>query len=75
MSHNQIYKNEAYNTMHANVLPFYTPLTPVWGQKVKIFCFWRRVWCVSHDAIKCFALYTPLDLGWVKGQTLNWVDK
>ena len=34
MLHNQINQNEAYNTMHANVVPFYTPLSPVWGQKV-----------------------------------------
>ena len=32
-----INKNEAYNTMPANVLLFYTPLTPVRGQKVKTF--------------------------------------
>ena len=38
----QITMNEAYNTMHANVLPFYTPFTPVWGQKVKTF-FLRKV--------------------------------
>ena len=31
MLHNQISWNEAYNTMHANILPFYTLLTPVWG--------------------------------------------
>ena len=37
MLHNQINYNETYNTMHTNVLPFYTPLTPVWGQKVKTF--------------------------------------
>ena len=30
MLHNQINENEAYDTMHANVLPFYTPLTSVW---------------------------------------------
>ena len=31
MLHNQINKNEAYDTMHTNVLPFYTPFAPVWG--------------------------------------------
>ena len=31
MLHNQINYNEAYDTRHANVLPFYTPLAPVWG--------------------------------------------
>ena len=30
MLHNQINYNEAYDTMHANILPFYTPLAPVW---------------------------------------------
>ena len=29
MLHKQINWNEAYDTMHANVLPFYTPLAPV----------------------------------------------
>ena len=35
MLRNQISWNEANIIMHANVLPFYTPLAPVWGQKVK----------------------------------------
>ena len=33
-------ENEAYNTMHSNVLLFYTPLTPVGGQNVKAFYLW-----------------------------------
>ena len=27
------------NTVQANILPFYTPTIPVWGQKAKTF-FW-----------------------------------
>ena len=29
--------NETENTMQANILPFYTPTFPRWGQKVKTF--------------------------------------
>ena len=46
MLHNQSNKNEAYNTMHANVLPFYTPLTPVWGRMVKTFFLKKDVLCI-----------------------------
>ena len=61
MLHNQINQNEAYNTMHASSLPYYTPLTLVWGQKVKRLC------CISHYAIKMFdIMHTPGLLGWVK---------
>ena len=31
----QINRNEAENTMQANSVPFYTPTTTGWGQKVK----------------------------------------
>ena len=33
----QINLNEAYNTKRVNVLHFYIPFTPVWGQNVKTF--------------------------------------
>ena len=34
--------------MHANVLPFYTPLTPAWGQYVKTFFFSEEVYGAHH---------------------------
>ena len=53
--------------MHENVLPFYTPSTPVCGQKVKMFFFCRRLCYISHYAIKMFDLMHTTDLlGWVK---------
>ena len=56
--------------MHANGLPFYTPLTPVWGQKVKQF-----LWCTSHYAIKMFdIMHTPCLLGWVKRSDIEIVQ-
>ena len=62
--------------MHANVLPFYTTLTPVWGQKVKTFFSEEGLWCTSHYAIKMFdIMHTPGFFGWIKGQTLNCADK
>ena len=59
MLHNQINKNEAYNTMHANVLPF-TPLTPVWGHfKGKNIFFSEEGYC-AHYAIKMFDIMHTL---------------
>ena len=46
--------------MQANVLPFYTPLTPVWGQKVKLF-FSEEGYGAHHILqLKCLTLCTPL---------------
>ena len=45
MLHVELNRNEAENTMHVNILPFYTPTAPRWGQKVKTF-FSE----VGHDA-------------------------
>ena len=44
--------------MHANVLPFYTPLIPVWGQKVKN----SEEGCGGHHIMQlnCLTLCTPL---------------
>ena len=57
--------------MHANVLPFYTPLTPVWGQKVKKN---SEEGCFAYHImqLKCLTLCTPLAL-WIglKSQTLK----
>ena len=55
--------------MHANVLHFYTPSTPVRGQKVKRFFFFEKGYVAyqSHYAIKMFdPMHTPDLLGWVK---------
>ena len=50
--------------MHTNVEPYYKPLTPVWGQKVKRFFFWRRLRCISHYVIKMYDfMHTPFGLG------------
>ena len=46
--------------MHANVLPFYTPLTPVWGQKVKTFCSEEGYGACHIMQLKCLTLCTPL---------------
>ena len=47
--------------MHANVLPFYTPLTPVWGHKVKTFFFSEESYGAYHIMqLKCLTLCTPL---------------
>ena len=47
--------------MHANVLPFYTPLTPVWGQKVKTFFFSEEGYGAHHTMqLECLTLCTPL---------------
>ena len=35
MLHFQLDGNEAENTMQASILPFYTPMAPRWGQRVK----------------------------------------
>ena len=35
--------NEAENTMGANVLSFYTPMTPALGQNVKTIVFLKKV--------------------------------
>ena len=37
MLHNKLKGNEAYNNMLANVLPLFTPLTPVVGSKRSFF--------------------------------------
>ena len=37
--HVKLIGNEAENTLQANVLPFYTPSAPRWGNKVKTFLF------------------------------------
>ena len=60
--------------MQANILPFYTPSTPGWGQKVKLF-FLKKFMLhiklkgksVEHWASKMFDLLHTLDLlGWVE---------
>ena len=52
--------------MHANVLHFYTPLTPVWRQKVK----------PCYGAHHIMQLMHTIDLlGWVKGHESNYADK
>ena len=52
--------------MHANVLPFYTPLTPVWGQKVKTF-FSEEGYGAHHIMqLNVDIMHTPGLLGWVK---------
>ena len=57
--------------MHANVLPFYTPLTPVWRQKLKKTSEEDYV-AYNNIQLKCLSLCTPLSF-WVreKGQTLK----
>ena len=47
--------------MHANVQPFYAPLTPVWGQ-FKVKTFFRKKDCVAYHIIqlKCMTLNKPL---------------
>ena len=58
--------------MHANVLPFYTPLTPVCGQKVK-----KKKSEESYGAyaIKMFDIMrTPGLLGWVKRSDIEIVQ-
>ena len=52
--------------MHANVLPFYTPLTPVLGQKVRTFCFSEGHGAHHIMQLKCSTLCTPLAFGWGK---------
>ena len=42
MLHVKLNGKEAENTMQANILPFYTPTTPRWGQKLSTIFFWRR---------------------------------
>ena len=56
----QIYRNEAENTMQANIRPFYTPTTPGWGQ-VKKCCIYqsKRKEVLNIMQVKCF-LFTPL---------------
>ena len=67
MLHNQINYNETYNTMHTNVLPFYTPLTPVWGQKLKHFFLKKVMVHITLLQLKMFdVIHTPGLLGWVK---------
>ena len=46
----QIYGNEAENAMQASIMPYYTPTTPRWGQKVKTF-FWRSC-CIKGKEVK-----------------------
>ena len=62
--------------MQANILPFYTPSTTGWGQKVKTFFFLKDLGHVTyqikrkeleHFASKMFDLmHTPDLFGWVK---------
>ena len=62
--HNQINKNEAHNTVPANVLPFYIPLTPVWGQKVKTFFLKVMVHITLCNSNVCHYVHTwPFGLG------------
>ena len=65
--------------MQANVLPFYTPLIPIWGQKVIPFfsdgqITRKDVLNIMH--LKCLTLCTPLAF-WVglKGLTLKLTDE
>ena len=56
--------------MQANSLPFYTSMTPGWGQKVKTIFFLKKVMMlhiklkgsIKHYASKCLTLCTPLTL-------------
>ena len=41
--HALIKVNEAENIMQANILPFYTPTSPRWGQQLKTFFFLKKV--------------------------------
>ena len=69
----QINGNEAENIVLANSLPFNTPTTPRWGQKVKIIYFLKKV--MLHIKLKgkdcrtlCnfYLMHTPDRLGLVK---------
>ena len=49
--------------MYANVLPFYTPLTPVWGQKVKTYFSEEGDVAYHIMQLKCLTLCTPWPFG------------
>ena len=52
--------------MHANVMPFYTPLTPVRGQKVKAFFFSEEGYGAHHIMqlnVRHYAHPWPVGLG------------
>ena len=51
----QINGNEVSNTIHANVLPFYTTTSPGWGQKVKTF-FVKVMLHIKLKGNKCRSL-------------------
>ena len=66
----QINRNEVENTMQANILPFYTPTTPRWGQN--IFLLKKVMFYIKFKGKKCrtlckFDLMHNLDIFvWVK---------
>ena len=66
----QIYRNEAENTMQANILPVYTPTTPGCGQnilflkKVMLHIKLKGMKCRILCKQKCSTLCTPL-IFWV----------
>ena len=78
--HVKLNENEAENTLQANSLPFYTPMTPRWGQKVNSFFFLKKVH-IKLKGKKCRTLckfeimHTPDLYGWVKTSDIEIVQK
>ena len=60
--------------MHANVPPFYTPLTPVWGQEVKKKNSEEGYGAYHIMQLKGLTLYAPGLLGWVKRSVMEIVQ-
>ena len=84
MLHIELSRNEAENTLQANILPFYTPMTPRWVKRSKHFIFFKYMYVMSHIKLKgktCRTLYkfdlmhTPEIIGWVKRSDIEIVQK
>ena len=73
MLHIKLKGNEAYNNMLANVLPLFTPLTPVVGSKRSFFSESNHVECKikneAENTLQAYILHPQPKIG-SKGQNI-----